>query len=419
MKQLTCEMCGSKDLIKQDGVFVCQCCGCKYSVEEAKNMMIEGTVDVSGSTVKVDTTDELANLYQIARRARDDNNSANAAKYYDMILVKDPTSWEAAFFVVYFKAMTCKIAEIRSASISVDNCLSSVLGLIRDNVPEEDQAVAVKEVVVRSQEIAMFMAKAAHKHYMGIDYRYRSNHSYTSEYINRVGATRDLLFTCGTQVEHYFGGKDAIAPLAADAWKLGLKIHTTYLNVRPQDEEAIASYEKSIAKYDPSYYCKYAINKLESEIRDLKLTIDRTPTTFEGIESAKKANRVLGIAGVIAGLCLFFVGMSLGEFLICFIALIGGGCGIYAMNTGSAPTSNQDVTANSAKVQEAKAKIDEKQAELDRLQQNGPTKAITKTPVSAPAKPIATDASKKWLCTSCGSENSHLDIICQHCGMYK
>ena len=38
MKQLTCEMCGSTDLLKQDGVFVCQSCGCKYSVEEAKKM---------------------------------------------------------------------------------------------------------------------------------------------------------------------------------------------------------------------------------------------------------------------------------------------------------------------------------------------------------------------------------------------
>ena len=38
MQKLTCEMCGSSDLIKQDGVFVCQSCGCKYSVEEAKKM---------------------------------------------------------------------------------------------------------------------------------------------------------------------------------------------------------------------------------------------------------------------------------------------------------------------------------------------------------------------------------------------
>ena len=54
MKALVCEMCNSNDLVKQDGYFVCQCCGTKYSVEEAKKMMIEGTVDVSGSTVKVD-----------------------------------------------------------------------------------------------------------------------------------------------------------------------------------------------------------------------------------------------------------------------------------------------------------------------------------------------------------------------------
>ena len=41
MKQLTCEMCGSTELMKQDGVFVCQTCGTKYSVEEAKKMMVE------------------------------------------------------------------------------------------------------------------------------------------------------------------------------------------------------------------------------------------------------------------------------------------------------------------------------------------------------------------------------------------
>ena len=41
MKQLTCEMCGSTDLMKDGGVFVCQSCGCKYSVEEAKRMIRE------------------------------------------------------------------------------------------------------------------------------------------------------------------------------------------------------------------------------------------------------------------------------------------------------------------------------------------------------------------------------------------
>jgi uncharacterized Zn finger protein (UPF0148 family) len=68
MKKLTCEMCGSTNLVKQDGMFVCQDCGTKYSVEEAKKMMIEGTVEVAG-TVKIDRSDNYNNLVQLARDA--------------------------------------------------------------------------------------------------------------------------------------------------------------------------------------------------------------------------------------------------------------------------------------------------------------------------------------------------------------
>ena len=61
MTKIQCELCGSTDIMKEEGFFVCQHCGCKYSLEEARKMMIEGKVDVSGSTVKVDTSMELKN----------------------------------------------------------------------------------------------------------------------------------------------------------------------------------------------------------------------------------------------------------------------------------------------------------------------------------------------------------------------
>ena len=80
MKQLTCEMCGSTDLIKQDGVFVCETCGTKYSVEEAKKMMVEGTVEVAG-TVKIDDSAKIANYYTIAESACDAGNRKEAENY--------------------------------------------------------------------------------------------------------------------------------------------------------------------------------------------------------------------------------------------------------------------------------------------------------------------------------------------------
>lgn len=104
MKQLTCEMCGGTELIKQEGAFVCQNCGMKYSVEEAKKMMIEGTVDVQG-TVKVDNTAFVERYLQNAHRALMKEDWEEVEKYYNMVEQNAPDNMEAVFFSSYGKAM--------------------------------------------------------------------------------------------------------------------------------------------------------------------------------------------------------------------------------------------------------------------------------------------------------------------------
>ena len=39
MKQIVCEMCGGNDIIKDEGLYVCQSCGAKYSPNDAKNLL--------------------------------------------------------------------------------------------------------------------------------------------------------------------------------------------------------------------------------------------------------------------------------------------------------------------------------------------------------------------------------------------
>lgn len=255
MKQLTCEICGSTELIKQDGAFVCQTCGTKYSVEEARKMMVNSTVDVSGSTVKVDTSDELANLYQIARRAKDDNNGENAAKYYDMILVKDPTSWEAYFYVVYFKAMECKIAQIQSAGTSVANCVDSVLKLIKDNVNgKEEQILAVQEVALRCTLISAMLYNGAKHHYDGIDFQIRSK--YTQEMINNCYSAMQIMYILGNNIDSLFGNYEELHIVAVSAWKDGIVKHNglmTNLAQKETNKNIIMEYVAKIQKYDSSY----------------------------------------------------------------------------------------------------------------------------------------------------------------------
>ena len=256
MKQLKCEMCGGTDLIKQDGVFVCQTCGVKYSVEEAKNMMveIEGTVEVKG-TVKIDTSDELANLYQIARRAKNDNNSESAAKYYDMILIKDPTSWEASFYIVYFKAMECRIAEIQSAGISVSNCIDTVLELIKNHVLDKsEQQKAYTEVANSVLRIAEMLYDSATNYYEDIDWEIKSD--YTQEWLNNCFAAMNCAYFLGDSLELFFSSDSEANNLSVTAWNQGVTWHQMLLsNLADQtgNKKVINDYREKIKKYASSH----------------------------------------------------------------------------------------------------------------------------------------------------------------------
>lgn len=222
MKQLTCEMCGSTDLMKQDGVFVCQTCGTKYSVEEAKKMMVEGTVDVTGSTVKVDTSDELANLYQLAHRAKIENNIENAAKYYDMILIKDPTSWEAAFYSVYYQALNCKIIQIESSARSIQNSLDTVFALISCHLTDEgEKKEACKQVALSSIAAAdVFFTGAKNTH----DSSFRSFMQYGNEklYVETVGEFHKRTLACEQLLTHLEGILRTLYPEDKDIREIAL-----------------------------------------------------------------------------------------------------------------------------------------------------------------------------------------------------
>ena len=127
MKALVCEMCNSTDLIKQDGFFVCQSCGMKYSLEEAKKMMVEGTV-------KVDNSDFVQKYLQNARRAKQKEDWTEAEKYYNMVEQNDPTNIEAIFYSTFARVKTALLeAESKDKRQGVFNILIKGVSIIDDN----------------------------------------------------------------------------------------------------------------------------------------------------------------------------------------------------------------------------------------------------------------------------------------------
>lgn len=143
MKQLTCEMCGSTELMKQDGVFVCQTCGTKYSVEEAKKMMVEGTVEVAG-TVKVDDSAKIENYYTIAENAYDASNKKEAESYCNKIIEVDPNNYKAWLLKGRAAGWQSTLANIRVEE-SV-NCFNKAINNAPEDKVEEVKKVASDEI---------------------------------------------------------------------------------------------------------------------------------------------------------------------------------------------------------------------------------------------------------------------------------
>lgn len=245
MKPLICELCNGNDIVKQDGFFVCQHCGTKYTIEEARKLM---------GTVKIDKTEETQNLLVLARRARDENNSENAEKYYGMILEANPNSWEAAFFQVYYRAMQCKVGEIGYYADAVGNSLLTVATLI-DEADQDEKNLAVKTIIVPCFEIAELFASVATDHYN----KHMSVDGVFQECVNTNVNASVIIGKLEIVVKEYCDDKNVIVALQ--------KQYVTFLN--------------SHSKFFNKNYLNETITRLSNEIKQVD-TSYATPTVNSG-----------------------------------------------------------------------------------------------------------------------------------------
>lgn len=284
MKQLTCEMCGGIDLVKNEGLFVCQNCGTKYSVEEAKKLLIEGSVEIHG-TVSIESKKELNNLCELAERSLKSNDFENAEKYYQQILLLNPSDWKATFYSSYLASYNCKIAEVIQ---KLDNFLPNIkttLELIKEHVIDsEAQTQAVSEVVIRINNLSdnHFIAYKDYFFKLPADLRVPETFSTVCH------CTRAIRYNCGNSLIEVFD--DRYSEKAIICWSSGndlLRIQLALLNskvlmgaffkdYRTQYSDSIlASFQEKIDKYDKTNPKK----------------VDNTPESANITATSQKKNR--------------------------------------------------------------------------------------------------------------------------------
>lgn len=140
MKKIVCELCEGTNFVKENGMFVCQGCGTKYSAEEAKSMMQE----VEGDTAPVtDTTSavlagnpnqqQIDNILILASNAYDANNKKETENYCNKAIELDATCYKAWMLKGKSIGWQSKIDDLRIEEASHSFCKAI------DFAPEEEK----------------------------------------------------------------------------------------------------------------------------------------------------------------------------------------------------------------------------------------------------------------------------------------
>lgn len=130
MAIISCPECGKQI---SDRAISCPDCGCPINAAPA-------------ASVQESPKDNIANLRKLAERAKEDNDSEMAAKYYEQLLLECPDDWEARFYTTYYAAHNIKIAQIGSAAVKVSNIIGPTLQMIKESDDETNKISAYIQV---------------------------------------------------------------------------------------------------------------------------------------------------------------------------------------------------------------------------------------------------------------------------------
>lgn len=100
---LVCELCGSTSLKKIEGEFICQGCGCKYSLEDARKMLNNDNKVSQPERSTPETNYEVDKNLSSARRAKDTEAWDDCERYYGLVEQDNPYCIEAIFNNRYAK----------------------------------------------------------------------------------------------------------------------------------------------------------------------------------------------------------------------------------------------------------------------------------------------------------------------------
>lgn len=252
MKALTCEMCGSANIVKQGDFYVCQSCGTKFAAEKRPTatapQSVQPPVMPTGS-IRIDASGDIERLYEMARLTR--RNNGEFMKLYKEILEKDPNGW-GNWEVLYY-AHWGNFKELSSR-------MPTILGLVKNHVEgAEQQEEILRDLLAGNIQCVASWKMMAEKEMNESLAIFSSNYDKCEQaqkkYGNALLNYTNFMYAFGDEMLRLFGKEKS--ELFVESWKTATGLHQLcigYLFFDNNDEKkankkVIKEYEKKIEQY--------------------------------------------------------------------------------------------------------------------------------------------------------------------------
>lgn len=189
---------------------------------------------------------------KLARAAREEDNSEDAKKFYDMVRVDEPENGEAKFFYQYYSLYEGKNGEIANRFISLSKVLASSVQCIADSADSEDEKLAILKAIVEAY-VPMTWSLNRYMNNLTVGSGENRQRVLSNEQIKSACITGVIgVYTLGDTIEKIFGGVPAAMKLAATAWKEGVSLQQKWYAYDYNGKSA-EDYAAKIQKIEPEY----------------------------------------------------------------------------------------------------------------------------------------------------------------------
>lgn len=249
MKKFVCETCGSSSLIKQDGLYICEYCRTKYSIEEAKKLFVEVTINHD---------EEVKELFNAAQRKLETKNWYEAHDIFKRILSFCPNDWQAVFYTEVTKTLMGGRSSLPQNASSLSKAIKETLHILQSETADkelDDNVATINELIVNLCSLYYTDTKKTEKHFTfdSVDAQKARTPIYT--------ACIDLCYYYGDVLHSFFG--DRYRDMVVNAWKQGVTFQSNSM-IKECQLGTASDYEAKIQKYEPNWSFK---NNGKKEVR--------------------------------------------------------------------------------------------------------------------------------------------------------